>query len=77
MPLVITLHTATSIPLEVDSIVMETVRTQSADDVQRTLVQRGNKQVPLGEFCDITDASISGICVRVRISQQALRNGPS
>lgn len=82
MPLVITLHTPTSIPLEVDSIVMETVRAQSPDDVKRTLVQRGNKQVPLGEFCDVTgsaadDAEIvwQGDCSRVKLIGTKLTAG--
>ena len=50
MPLTISLHTPSSIPLEVDTVVLETVRGQSADDVKQTLIQRGNRQVPVGEF---------------------------
>jgi formylmethanofuran dehydrogenase subunit C len=50
MPLTITLTTPSSIPLEVDSVQLETVRTQSPDEVKRTPIQRGNEQVALGEF---------------------------
>lgn len=52
MPLVLTIRKPSAIPLEVDSIRNEDVRGQSSDDVLRTLIQRGNKQVPLGEFFD-------------------------
>jgi formylmethanofuran dehydrogenase subunit C len=47
MPLTIQLREKTTIPVEVDSIRMETVRTQTADQVRATLVQNGNKQVNL------------------------------
>lgn len=52
MPLTLTLRNATTIPVEVDSIQLETVREQSPDDVLRTPVQYGNKELPLGEFFD-------------------------
>jgi formylmethanofuran dehydrogenase subunit C len=57
MPLVIALTDKTSIPVEVDSIRLETVRTQSADEVRATLVQYGNKQVPLGEFFRVSGSA--------------------
>lgn len=50
MPLMFTLKTPSAIPLEVDSVQLDTVRTQSSDEVKRTPIQRGNEQVPLGEF---------------------------
>lgn len=50
MPLVLRLRESPSIPVEVESIRMETVREQSADAVLATLVQHGNQQLPLGEF---------------------------
>ena len=53
MALTIRLREKTSIPVEVDSIQMAQVRTQSADEVKATLVQYGNKQVPLGQFFDV------------------------
>ncbi|MBL8850572.1 MAG: formylmethanofuran dehydrogenase subunit C [Planctomycetaceae bacterium] len=53
MPLTISLHTPSAIPLEVDAVVLETVRGQSADDVKRTLIQHGNRQVQVGEFFDV------------------------
>lgn len=57
MPLTLTLHTPSAIPLEVDTVVLETVRGQSADDVQRTLIQRGNRQAPLGEFFQVSGSA--------------------
>jgi formylmethanofuran dehydrogenase subunit C len=50
MPLILSLIQPSAIPLEVDSVQLETVRTQSPDEVKRTRIQRGNEQVPLGEF---------------------------
>lgn len=50
MPLTLTLHNKTSIPVEVDSVRLEDVRGQSAGEVEKTLVQYGNRQVELGEF---------------------------
>lgn len=50
MPLTLTLRHPSSVPLEVETVRLEEVRAQSPDEVLRTLIQRGNKQVPLGEF---------------------------
>lgn len=82
MPLTLTLQTSTSIPLEVDSIRNDLVRGQSADDVLRTLIQRGNKQVPLGEFFDATgsaadDAEVvwEGDCSKVKYIGAHLASG--
>lgn len=73
MPLQLTLHTPSIIPLEVDSVRLETVRAQSADEVLRTLIQRGNRQQPLGEFFSVRgsaaeDATLvwQGDCRQVR-----------
>lgn len=57
MPLTIAIHTPSTIPLEVDAIQMETVRTQSADEVKATLIQRGNQQLPLGDFFTVTGSA--------------------
>lgn len=54
MPLVISLQTKTSIPLEVDAVRLQIVRNQSPDDVKSTPVQFGNRQVSLGEFFEVT-----------------------
>ena len=48
MPLVLRLEQPTSIPLEVDTVRLETVREQSLDDVRRTPIQYGNAHVSLG-----------------------------
>lgn len=57
MPLTLTLHTPSAIPLEVDAIVLETVRAQSPGDVARTLIQHGNRDVPLGEFFHVSGSA--------------------
>ncbi|NOX56830.1 MAG: hypothetical protein GXP27_20795, partial [Planctomycetes bacterium] len=73
MPLVIRLRCETAIPIEVDSIRMEDVVKQSADEVLRALVRQGNRPVPLGELFDASgsaaqDATIvwQGDCSRVK-----------
>ena len=82
MPLTISLHTPSTIPLEVDTLVMESVRAQSAEDVQQTLIQRGNQQVPLGEFfrvsgCAADDSTIvwQGNCEKVKLIGANLSRG--
>ncbi len=82
MPLTISLSTPSAIPLEVDSIQMDVVRTQSPDQIKTTLIQRGNKQVPLGEFFDVSgscaaDETIvwSGDCAKVKLIGSQLTSG--
>jgi formylmethanofuran dehydrogenase subunit C len=57
MPLVFSLRHKTSIPVEVDSIQLETVREQSLDDIRRTPVQYGNKQPAIAEFFDVSGSA--------------------
>jgi len=57
MPLTIRLRQKTSIPVEVDSIQLNVVREQSADQVRATLVQYGNRQEQLGEFFDVSGSA--------------------
>lgn len=57
MPLVIRLQNKTAIPVEVDSIRLETVRAQTPEEISATLVQYGNKQVPLGEFFEVSGSA--------------------
>ena len=73
MPLQLTLQTSSTIPLEVDSIQLDLVRAQSADEVLRLPIQRGNKRIPLGEFFSASgsasdDATLiwSGDCSSVK-----------
>lgn len=82
MPLVLTLKNTTSIPVEVDSIRLETVREQSAADVARTLVQYGNKQLELGEFFDLSGSAADdntmiwqGDCSRIKLIGTGLTAG--
>ncbi len=48
--LTLELHTPTKVPLEVESILPESARELSADQISKLLVQNGNRQVELGEF---------------------------
>lgn len=57
MPLTIKLKNESSIPLEVDSITMEQVQTQTADEVARTKIFRGNEQPELGEYFDVSGSA--------------------
>jgi formylmethanofuran dehydrogenase subunit C len=57
MPLTLELTTPTTIPLEVETVNADTARELSADDVARTLVYRGNKQVPVGEFFKVSGSA--------------------
>ncbi len=82
MPLTIQLREKTTIPIEVDSVQMETVRTQSADEVRATLVQNGNKQVELGEFFDVSGSAADdetvvweGDCSHVKLIGTHLKSG--
>ncbi len=54
MPLVFELKESSSIPLEVDSISFPSVQNRSTDEILRTPIQRGNKEVELGEFFNVT-----------------------
>lgn len=53
MPLTLSLREPSAIPLEVDSVKLEIVRGQAPDEVKATRIQRGNKQVTVGEFFDV------------------------
>lgn len=82
MPIVITPRATSQIPLEVDSVRMETVREQSADQVATTLIQRGNKQVHLGEFFKVAGSASGdetivweGDCSRVKLIGTHLASG--
>ncbi len=81
MPLVLRLKQPTSIPLEVDSIQLETVRGQSADEVRRTPIQYGNAQAPLGDFFDVAGSAADseivweGDCSRVKLIGAQLTEG--
>ncbi len=82
MPLTITLRNKTSIPVEVDSIELETVVTQTSDQVKSTLVQYGNKQLALGEFFDVSGSAAEdweivweGNCSHVKMIGNKLSSG--
>lgn len=82
MPLTLSLRVPSSIPLEVDTVKLETVRGQSPDDVKATLIQRGNKQVPVGEFFDVSGSAADdetlvweGDCSKVKLIGAHLAGG--
>lgn len=82
MPLTLTLRQPSAIPLEVDAVRLEVVRGQSPDEVLRTLIQRGNKQVPLGEFFTASGSAAEdetivwqGDCSRVKLIGAHLSGG--
>ena len=82
MALTIRLREKTSIPVEVDSIRMEEVRTKSADEVATTLVQYGNKQFPLSQFFDVEGSAADdseivweGDCSHVKLIGANLADG--
>ncbi|WP_145198132.1 formylmethanofuran dehydrogenase subunit C [Thalassoglobus polymorphus] len=57
MPLRIRLHTESSIPIEVNSLNLKTMREQSAKTIAKTLVFRGNEKVPCGDFFDVSGSA--------------------
>ena len=57
MPLVLRLHTESSIPLEVDTLRLEAMRAQSAGEIEQTLFYRGNEQLPCGEFFSVSGSA--------------------
>jgi len=82
MPLVCELTQPSSIPLEVDTIRLEAVRGQSADQVQATLIQRGNEQLPLADFFDVSGSAADdnemiwrGDCSKVKLIGTHLTSG--
>jgi formylmethanofuran dehydrogenase subunit C len=81
MPLVITPHTESSIPLEVDTVRLEELRTATASDALSTLIQRGNKQVQLGDFFKVSGSASDnalvweGDCSKVKLIGSCLSEG--
>jgi formylmethanofuran dehydrogenase subunit C len=82
MPLVLQIHSDTTIPIEVDSVRLEDVRAMSTDDVLRIPVQHGNRQEPLGTFfkasgsaADDNELVWEGDCSRVKLIGNKLAGG--
>lgn len=82
MPLTLTLKQPTSIPLEVDSIRLETVREQTLDQIKATPVQYGNRQLALAEFFDVAGSAAAdehlvwaGDCSKVKLIAAGWRTG--
>ncbi|MES2792595.1 MAG: formylmethanofuran dehydrogenase subunit C [Planctomycetota bacterium] len=82
MPLVLSLKQPISIPIEVDTIRMETIRTQTAEEVRATKIQYGNKTPALADFFHVSgsaadDAEIvwEGDCSKVKLIGAGLAAG--
>lgn len=82
MPLTLTLKRPTSIPIEVDSIRLETVCGQSLDEIRSTPVQCGNKQPALGEFFEVAGSAAAdrhlvwaGDCSKIKLIGAGLTAG--
>ena len=82
MPLVLKLKQQTSIPLEVDTIRLEIVRTQSVAEIAATRIHYGNKSPALSDFFDVSgsasdDAEIiwDGDCSKVKLIGSGLTGG--
>ena len=57
MPITIRLHTESSIPLEVDSLQLSTIRELSVEQISKTLLFRGNEELPCGDFFDVSGSA--------------------
>ena len=57
MPLVLSLKQQTSIPIEVDTIRMETIRTQTIDEIKATRIHYGNKTPDLADFFNVSGSA--------------------
>ncbi len=82
MPLTITLKTESSIPLEVDSLQLETIRSLTADEVMRLTIFRGNKEPECGEFFSVSGSAVDdntviweGNCEKVKLIGTLLKSG--
>ncbi|MFO1020779.1 MAG: formylmethanofuran dehydrogenase subunit C [Planctomycetales bacterium] len=82
MPLTLTLRQKTSIPLEVDAIRLETVRTLSQAEIEKLPVQYGNQRPTLAEFFTVSGSAAEdnelrwvGDCEKVKLIGQGLKDG--
>lgn len=82
MPLVLKLKQQTSIPLEVDTIRLETVRTQTVAEIAATRIHYGNKSPALSDFFDVSGSAVDdaeivwdGDCSKVKLIGSGLTGG--
>jgi formylmethanofuran dehydrogenase subunit C len=82
MPLTLTLKQTTQIPIEVDFVRVETVRTQTLAEIGATPVQYGNKQRTVADFFEIAGSAAEdshlvfvGDCSRVKMIGTGLVEG--
>lgn len=57
MPLTIRLHTDSTIPIEVHSLQLATIRQQSAKEIAQTMIFRGNQELPCGDFFHVSGSA--------------------
>jgi formylmethanofuran dehydrogenase subunit C len=60
MPLVLTLRTSTSIPIEVEEVLPDACAGRSLGEIERLMVFHGKQRLPLGEFFQITGSCDDG-----------------
>ena len=82
MPLTLTLRESPRIPIEVESIRLETVRAQSLPEILSTRINYGNQQPELGELftaqgsaCDDESVIWDGDCSKVKLIGTGLTRG--
>lgn len=82
MPLVFSLKRSTSIPLEVDTLGLQLVRSLSPEEAGRIPVQYGNKAIPAAEFFEVTGSAADdneqvweGDCSKVKLIGCKLADG--
>lgn len=82
MPLVLTLKREISIPIEVDTVRLETVRNQALDEIRATKLHYGNKSPALSEFFEVDGSAADdseivwvGDCSKVKLIGAKLTEG--
>ncbi len=82
MPLTISLQSKTTIPLEVDQLQMEKVKTQSLDEIKKTEIYLGNEKCQLaghfsveGSAADDSEIIWEGNCEKVKLIGSGLTQG--
>lgn len=82
MPLTLALKQPTQIPIEVDFVRVETIQTQSLDEIRATPVQYGNKQLCVADFFEVSGSAAEdghlvyvGDCSRVKMIGTGLTAG--
>lgn len=82
MPIVLSLKRTHSIPIEVASVQLEILRTQTLDEIKGTIVQFGNTRPSLGELFDVTGTANAdneilwqGDCSNIKLIGAGMKSG--